>query len=89
MLQPAGTYKVAGEAISNNAWKSNTGGVVALQVTSDKEEQLAKAASPIEVTLSGIVMDTKEEQPEKVLSPISVMPLGMLIEAKEEQPENA
>ena len=47
-------------------------------VTEVKEEHRAKAAPPIVVTLSGIVIDVKEEHPENALSSIVVIPLEMM-----------
>jgi hypothetical protein len=41
---------------------SITGGVVALTIIEDREEQFKKAAPLIFVTLLGIVMAVKEEQ---------------------------
>ena len=56
-------------------------------VTEVREEQLAKAHSPIVVTLLGIVIEVREEQPMKALSSIVVTLLGMITEVRERQSE--
>jgi hypothetical protein len=49
-----------------------------------KSQQLAKAPSPISVTLVGIVIEVKP-QPPKAQNPILVTLLGIVTEVKEEQ----
>ena len=50
-----------------------------------REEQLAKAMSPILVTELGIVMELNFEQPENVDCPILVTELGIVTEVRFEQ----
>lgn len=45
-----------------------------------------KALPPIEVTLSGMVIEVKPEQSVKAPWPIEVTPSGMMIEVKLEHP---
>ncbi len=54
-----------------------------------REVQPLKAPWPMEVTLSGIIMDSKFEQSINTSSPILVRVPGSVIETKEEQPRKA
>ena len=59
--------------------------LVPLNVMEVREEQRAKAQSPILVTLSGITMEVREEQSLKAAYPILVTPSGITMEVREEQ----
>ena len=65
------------------------GGVVASHVIEAREEQSAKANSPMLVTPFGIVIEVREEQAAKAPAPIFVTLLPMLTEVKEEHSEKA
>ena len=54
-----------------------------------REEQSAKAPSPMLVTPLGIVIEVREEQAAKAPTPIFVTLLPMLTEVKEEHSEKA
>ena len=49
-----------------------------------RAEQSLKAASPIIVTESGMVMAVREEHPKKARTPIVLTPSGMVMTVREE-----
>ena len=85
----AGTYIFRPEAFLKNICESPFGGVVGLQYTLLRLEQLWNTPHAIEVTLSGILILVRLEQELNAETPIEVTPSGMVILVRLEQPLNA
>lgn len=84
-----GTLRTALEAISSNAPSLYVCLVVEAIVTSDNDEQLLNAYSPILVTPLGIVILDNDEQKPKAPRPMLVTLFGMVTEVNDEQLTNA
>lgn len=84
-----GTCRTALEAISSNAPSLYVCLVVEAIVTSDNDEQLLNAYSPILVTPLGIVILDNDEHKPKAPIPMIVTMFGMVTEVNDEQLTNA